>query len=365
MSDEHLVQPPALQYAKLIEDSKTHLRIAEDSLERILQHITMEKPVFLNMVYEIKQEMDRAMKDLNDVLYILDPQSEGYRYLEAFYTTQNNRYSKIKMELLMLISNKTASVRTANKSNQPEPTVYSWFLKLKQKENEFYIHFDAKDNTKFVDLARTYYEISEYLLIGLLHYLDDKGDDNSRNRRYLKITEAIELDSFCFEKFEEFMDSKMKSALAEISDSLKQILDEYYQDENGTQCLEIITRRLKLCAKKNKFENFSLKLDQTMKDLVDKELTVSKVVNEFSRIFQSKSEPKASIKQFQEIFKNFNRILIELELDKPDKMIHLNEFYQYAYFFMFFKICLKMFLLLSMQASLKRSGELSVEPVIV
>jgi len=363
MTEKNLSQPSELQFADLIADSKSHLKAAEDELEKILQHITMDKPAFLDMVFEIRRDMDLAMKDLNDELYFLDPQCEAYCYLKAFYDSQNARYSKLKMELLMLTNNKATSVRTCSKVKQCVPTVHSWFLKLKQKENEFYIHFDTKDNEKFIDLAKTYYEISEYLYVGLLHYLDDKGDENSRSRRYIKITGNIELDSFCFEWFEEFMDSKMRSVLADISDSLRQILDEYYQDENGTQCLEIITRRLKLCAKKHKFENYSLKLDQTMRDLVDKELTVSKVVNEISRIFQAKSEPKASIKQFHEIFKNFNRILIELELDKPDKLIHLNEFYQYAYFFMFFKMCLKMFLLLGMQASLKRSTELNAEPV--
>jgi hypothetical protein len=349
----------SVKCANLIKESVQHVVAANKILETVQSDLTMDSDLFLESLYKIKQLINKSMDELYQQWCSMDQVGEDFQHIDLAIKGQNEWYSRIKTILILLINNENYRLRTYKKYETNDRMVSNWFFKLKQKENELYINFNTKDTSKFIELGKTYYEISEYMFISLLHFLDDKIESKDNNEQGFRVNDEIELNCELIEAFDQFLDAKTRAILTEIGDSLKQILEEYYQDENNTSCIEVVTKKLKATAKRNDFEVFSLSLDEIMKKLMHDEFRVSNMVNKFSNIWKDKSEKKVAIKQFVEIFKNFNRILIELEIDKPDKVIQLNEYYQYAYFFMFFKICLKVFLVLAFQASKKFSSDQS------
>jgi hypothetical protein len=319
----------------------------------------------LDRICKVKELIDRAMKDLYPLRERLTMNSDDFAQFDRFLSTQQVKHSDIKNSLLQMIANTKGGFGCRKKTSSDPLTLHKLLLELKLKENEFYHNFEQKESSKFVVLSKTYFDISEFMSAHLRDYLTCQSAENGRNMKYLKIVNEIELDTASFEKFESLIETSLHASLAYIGDAFTRILDDYYQDQSGAPCLSIITRTLKACARKGKFDKLSTKLDEEIVNLVQPGFKVSKIVDGFSKFFQSNNDKKNTLKIFLDIFKNFSKILIELEIDKPDKTISEAEYYQFAYFFIFFKMSLKIFLIIALQASQKQISAFDRSPIML
>lgn len=329
---------------------------AEDMYSELIRHSAMEKNKFFTTLCQIKAKITEALQ-----LLVREVPTYAFcaQYADRLRDCIDQMQSKellFSYQLSKILCPEAHRIHVAGPIPTESTALMQQIDKIKRTEHDFLETADSGDSRPFVGMVREYYELSNALSLGLLHFLGEAELEECDSKVYLKLSQTHGLSGQALKDLGEDMDQETALVVRDISESIQKMLDDYYQTEHTQTCLHFVTVNLRDIGKRHDLKHFERNLDQQMQVILGQGDNLKKMLGRF-KAFLGKNSFRADAKVFLDIFKSFCQILIELEFDKPDQTFQTNEFYQYGFLLMVFRWTFKAFLAAGLAATIRASAK--------
>ena len=326
------------------EYSKNLFKLATDRFNLLKNEKTLELNTFLENISFIKENSELALMNLKNLMINFENNSSEYSYIFSVFNQYNEDFGIFLKEMNFLISNEN---KFNKKTENSEDLLIDKLKKIKENEILFIKGFKNEKTLEFKNLFFSYTNLIEEFYNSFFNHIEKTKNDDFVNRKYFQLTKKIVIDTFSLQKINKTLTKKQNFFLLKFLNLLKSILDDYYKTKDDEDILKIMTKNLNNFSKNNKISNFAKDLNKNIEGIFSlKEFQISGFFDEISTFFKKENEEqKSGSFLFCEIFRNLNRIVVEVDMGNNYKEIILSEYYQFWFFLAHVKIVFKIFFL--------------------
>lgn len=339
------------QLEKKYNESQQIIQEAENQFADLTKFEALEKQKFFDLIFEIKAKTLRSTELLLEEKknYAFEPILKSK--LDEYLVLNKQKCAQMSSQLSKLICPEVYRMQRGSSISKTEENLFVFLERVRRSEFEFLGQLDTDSSASFTGLVRDYYELSNALSLGLLHYLDEGRDSDHAFKIYIRLTNESGFTGNILAELSKVVEGNNAAFVVDLRETVAKILDDYYQEPDGNGCLHFVTMDLKAFAKKYNLNDFERNLDEKMV-IVNSQKQIKKIMSQIRSLF-GRGTGKVGVEMFLEVFKGFCQILIELEFDKPGKEFHVNEFYQYGFLLIVFRVFVKVFMISGLEASNK------------
>lgn len=336
---------------KYIDSQKTYQE-AESIYAELIAQTSIKKDLFFATLCLIKSKISAAVE-------MLEVEKPKYTFCAQYADTLRDYIDQIKQKELLfsgqlsrLLSPEAHRLHLTPAATEANSrTVVQRLTDVRKHEVEFLHQIDSIDQQHFISMVKEYFDLSCSLKEGILHYLQEPESDS---KVYIQLTTQTGFTSHVFKLLPDTYDADTAFIIHDIAQTMQKVIEDYENAPENTDCLNSVTSNLKALAKRHNFKQFELNLEGKLQSIVGPTANIQQLFGKVRGFLNVKSPPKIDASVYLQVFHEFCRILIELEFDKPEKVLQINEYYQYAFLLFMFRTTVKCMIVHGLEAALKR-----------